>query len=424
MNQTAINRLLLIGAILISSIIGIQAFWLFQNWDFREDEFHQKVHISLRKVAVSLSEMTNHDIPENGLIKKVSSNYYVVNINDYINAEVLEYYLQKEFLLQDLTTNFEYAIYDCQSDEMVYGDYCLYDESKETNIDLKEIPKYENQDFLYYFGVRFPHKSAFILGNINTATIFSIITLLALLFFSYSIYIIFRQKRYSELQYDFINNMTHELKTPISSIKISSDVLIQEKKIANDPRLKKYIHIISEQNDRLNKLVGRVLNLAKLEAENFTLNLEKKNLQSMLKNITDHWAMVLETTGGLITFDNRTNKDEAIEIICDETHLTTSLNTIIDNANKYSRKSAKISVQLLQDPLTISIKDQGIGIPPEHISKVFNKFYRVPHGNIHDVKGFGLGLHYCYSIVQAHGWKMDITSEENKETIVNIYLES
>ncbi|MBK7345326.1 MAG: hypothetical protein IPJ06_20850 [Saprospiraceae bacterium] len=159
MSNRTIWRIVLFGGLSIIGILGFQTYWFLRTWDFKDQEFQQSVHIALINVAREIARYNKSELPTYDLVKKLNSNYYVVNVNDAIDAGALEYYLRKEFEAVALSTDFEYAIYDCASDRMVYGNYCTFNDKEPSNLQENTLPKYDQ--FLYYFGVRFPRTNKF-----------------------------------------------------------------------------------------------------------------------------------------------------------------------------------------------------------------------------------------------------------------------
>jgi len=326
-------------------------------------------------------------------------------------TSVLEDFLYQEMDNHGLNTNFEYAVYDCFSKDLVYGNYCEMGEQTETKEKTEELATLD--DLEYYFVVRFPSRESFLLSNMNMTLAFAAIAIVSVLFFMYSIWVIVKQKRLSELQRDFINNMTHEFKTPISSIKIAADVLAKDETILDNSRLSNYSKIIIDQNKRLNDQVEKVLNIARLEKDNLKLKKENFDLVAELKSILENEKIKLNE--GQLTYDLPT--DEII-IEADKLHFINVITNIIDNAVKYSKDEPEVHLILIRknNKVRIKIADKGIGIPKEQTKEVFDKFYRVSTGDIHDVKGFGLGLFYVKNISQAHGWLPKLESEMGKGT--------
>ena len=406
-----IRRLLLLGALAIIGIISIQSYWLLKTWDLKDKEFDQTVHIMLRHVAEDVAEFHKTELPKTELIQRQSSNYYAVNVNSPINASVLEDFLYQEMENHSLNTNFEYAVYDCFSKDLIYGNYCEMGEQTEKQAKSEELPTLENLE--YYFVVRFPSRESFLLSNMNMTLAFAAIAICSVLFFLYSIWVIVKQKRLSELQRDFINNMTHEFKTPISSIKIAADVLAKDPMVQDNTRLSNYSKIIIDQNQRLNDQVEKVLNIARLEKDNLELKKEEFDITVELRNIVENEKIKLKE--GQLTYDL---VDSQVLMNADKLHFTNVISNILDNAVKYSKEEPEVHMSMTQkgNKIRIAIADKGIGIPKEQIKEVFDKFYRVSTGDIHDVKGFGLGLFYVKNISLAHGWIPKLESELGKGT--------
>ena len=414
MKNRAIRNIAVLGSVAIAGIISVQIYWISQALNLQQHKFQEDVFISLKKVAENISEYNQMDFPVENPVKQISSDYYIVNIREAIDANILELYLRNEFTKRNIQTDYEYAIYDCSSEKMVYGEYVSFEDKKnETNIG--ELPKYD--EFIYYFGINFPKKTSYLLAGNKLWIFFSFILLLTVLFFVYALSIILRQKRLFELQKDFINNMTHEFKTPISTIHIASEALLNDKAISSEKNLSNYTQIIKEQNERLNRQVEKILQIAALERREIDLNFEEIALHKSINSIVKSVELSLQKRGGSINTSLLAKNDL---VHCDKLHLTNILYNIIDNAIKYNHQKPCISIETteMERFLCLKISDNGIGIPQEELSNVKNKFFRVPTGKVHNVKGFGLGLYYVDQICKAHNWQWDIESESNKGTSV------
>ena len=412
-----IRRLVIFGALSIMGIVLIQGYWLQRTFSLKDSEFNQTVTIALYEVAQKIASFNEAELPKSNLIQRQSSNIYAVNINDNIDANILEDYLIRSFEEKAISTDFEYAVYDCLTKDLIYGSYCKMSNLDESKASSGEMPHFE--DLTYYFVVKFPSRTGFLLSNMWQNILFSLITFSALAFFIYAMWIILQQKKLSELQKDFINNMTHEFKTPIASIKIASDFLMKESTIIQNPKFKKYTEIISEQNERLNNQVENVLSLARLESDNFKLKIENFDVVSVLDDIvTSENIRVIE---GNLKYENY---NDNVMISADKLHFTNVVYNIIDNALKYCTRVPDIIVRskIEGQKLLLEFVDNGIGIQKEDIDKLFTKFYRVSTGNLHDVKGFGLGLFYVANICKAHGWTMKVDSEYTKGSKFSITI--
>jgi two-component system, OmpR family, phosphate regulon sensor histidine kinase PhoR len=411
MRISNIRWVILLGAVTILSIIAMQTYWLTQRWSHESQSFDQTTKIALLSVAQKLAEINKSTLPSGEIIKRITPNYYIVNFNDVIDANILEYLLLEEFSSLRNYTDFEYGIYDCSSDDMVYGNHCNLIESDKPPKTTGTLPKYD--EFSYYFGVKFPSRQNDIGANTRSSWLMALIAALSVVFFSYTIWVIFNQRRYSEMQRDFINNMTHEFKTPLTSIQLSSDYLSKQPAIEGDERLKRYTELIRSQYQRLNSQVEKLLNVARLESGEFKLKVEKVEMHQLLDD-------VLETKGAESGIEGRVFHKEfkARETFIegDRTHLSSVISNLIDNAVKYSPSGPPIDIVTSSDPGYFSLKiiDRGIGIAPQHQKHLFKKFYRVPSGNVHDIKGFGLGLHYVKKILQMHKGDIRVESELGK----------
>ena len=419
MNNRTIIRVVAFGSLAVFAIIAFQTYWVTKTWNLRETEFHEDVVIGLQNVAERFQSLGTN-LPTFDLVKRVSSNYYVVNINDEINANNLEYFLRTELQKSGLAEDFEYGIYNCATNEMVYGDYVGFSATPvDTTRITRELPTYD--EYIYYFGVRFPNYRNEILSNMGITIGSSIILLVTIAFFLYSLYVIVKQKKLSEMQRDFINNMTHEFKTPISTIKISADTFLKDDTIRGNERLNRYANIIREQNTRLNQQVEKVLNIAKIERDNFKLKLERVDVHALIEDMLPGVQLKAEELKGAITTElNAVNPVVEADVL----HLTNILHNLLDNALKYhdGAPHIRIGTSTRGGHFVLSVKDDGIGIPEESKQRIFGKFYRVSTGDVHNVKGFGLGLYYVKNICDAHKWEIILTSQVGEGTEVRIRM--
>ena len=419
MRNSNIRWVILLGAVTILSIIAMQTYWLTQRWSHETRSFDQTTKIALSRVAHKMATINKSTLPSGEVIKKITPNYYIVNFNDVINANILESLLLAEFSSQTNYTDFEYAIYDCSSDDMVYGNHCNLIESDKPTKSEGTLPKYD--EFNYYFGVKFPSRQEDMRANTMSSWLMALIAAITVIFFSYTIWVIFNQRRYSEMQRDFINNMTHEFKTPLTSIQLSSDFLSKQPVIQSDERLKRYTELIRSQYQRLNTQVEKLLNVARLESGEFKLKSERFDMHELLDE-------VLETKGAEAGIEGRVfnRMFGAVHtlVVGDRTHLGSVVSNLIDNAVKYSPADQPIDIITANDHgnLSLSIADRGIGISQAHQKHLFKKFYRVPSGNVHDIKGFGLGLHYVKKILQMHKGDIDVVSELGKGSTFTFHI--
>lgn len=407
MRRQQVRFVVLLGAISIIGILSVQSYFLFKAWNIKEKQLTQSLVIALKTVAEKISHLNQTNLPYGNPVRQMTSNYFVVDVNSVIDANVLEFYLKSEFEKLNIKTDYEYAIYDCHTDRMVYGDYISVTGSGEKPRLGNNLPKYH--EYLYYFGIRFPGLRSTVAGDMTLLFFFSAILVISVVFFVYAIFVILQQKRLSELQRDFINNMTHEFKTPISTINISADVITQPEILQDPQRLYKYGAFIRQENQRLNLLVEKVLQIARIEKGGVQLKMEKIDLNSLIRTIADNFQTNIRPGAKMKIFLS----PEVGPISADILHLTNIFHNLTDNALKYAGEDPLIRIETRknQDHVQILFSDNGPGIEPRYHKRIFQKFFRIPSGNTHDVKGFGLGLYYVKIICRAHKWKIQIDSK-------------
>ncbi len=414
MSRNTIRFILVLGVLSITGIIAVQAYWVKRAFDIQNQQFRQTVMVALRNVANQISKAYKLSVIENP-VSEYSSDYYVVNLRTPLNEAVLEHYLKEEFKRNNLKTDFEYGIYDCDTDKIVYGAFVNANYESDPNNPVV-LPK--TDQFLNYFGVKFPGRKGYLVSKLDFWIISSGITLLVTAFFGYSMFVILKQKRLSEVQRDFINNMTHEFQTPISTIRVATDVLGQQKILEQPDRLRKYVNIIRQENNRLKNQVEAVLATARIGKGNIELDLRLQEMHELITEVTEGVRAELED--GLTLH----LKAEKTTVNVDRMHTMNVVRNLLDNAVKYSSKPPRISINTRNEgnKLIVEVVDKGIGIPKEHQGKIFDRFYRVPTGNVHNVKGFGLGLSYVKEIVKHHKWTIEVDSEFKAGTTFRICI--
>jgi two-component system phosphate regulon sensor histidine kinase PhoR len=415
LSRNTIKLVLILGVIAISGIIAIQIYWVKKAFDLKDQQFRQSTMVALRNVANQISKSYKLAIIDNP-VSQYSSDYYVVNLRVPLQQSLLEHLLKEEFKKSNINTDFEYGIYDCETDKIVFGAHINSDYEVEKVHQSIVLPTTDK--FLNYFGVKFPNQKSYLTSKLDFWIVSSIIKMLVIAFFAYSMFVILKQKRLSGVQRDFINNMTHEFQTPISTIKIATDVLAQSKILEQPERFKKYVQIIKQENNRLKNQVESVLATARIGKGQIELDIKLQELHEIIGEVSDSVKAELEEN---FTLDLNATKTT---INADRMHLMNVIRNLVDNAIKYSGKPAKIKVATRNENnlLIVSILDKGIGIPKDALPKIFNKFYRVPTGNLHNVRGFGLGLNYVKEIINLHKWKIVVDSEIGVGSVFEIKI--
>jgi len=271
--------------------------------------------------------------------------------------------------------------------------------------------------------IYFPTKMDYITSSVTFFVPSILFTLILLFTFAFTIYTIFRQKKLSEMKNDFVNNMTHELKTPVSTISLAAQML-KDKDMKKNPDVFQHISgVINDETKRLGFLVEKVLQISLFEKQKATLKLKEIDANDLVVSVVNTFALKVEKFGGTIDIDLEA---EESSIYADEMHITNVLFNLMDNALKYRRQ--EVPLQLMartsneNNKLHISIEDNGIGIKKEHLKKIFERFYRVPTGNVHNVKGFGLGLAYVRKIIEDHGGSIRAEQKEEKSPGTNFII--
>lgn len=417
--NSTIRLVVLLAALCIVGITITQLYWVRRAFDLKEAEFERTVSAALYNVAQQIFEINKTPSPAVNPVKQVSTNYFIVMVNNEIDAGLLEYLIRIEFEKRNIVVDFEYGIYDCSSQRMLYGDYVPLQSAKNKISTSKHLPQWANQG--YHFGVQFPNREAHIINQMGIWSFSSIVLLLVIVFFSYTLFVILKQKRLSEIQKDFINNMTHEFKTPISTIAVSTEVLKDPAIIHQPERLRNYTAIIEKENVRLKQHVERVLQMAQIDKGDFALTKETVDVHQLLQDALHNASVALQEKKGQIELDIKALKHE---LKADKLHLTNVFHNLIDNAIKYGNGHTEITIRTTNEEngIAVEVSDNGIGIRTEYLKRIFQKFYRVPTGNVHDVKGFGLGLSYVKTVVEEHGGSVGVQSEFGKGSTFRVYL--
>lgn len=419
MNRTRIRALVVLGVLLVVSLVAIQMVWVNKAYKLQNQEFEDKVIAALHQVTQEIMLHNNDSsvvmnpvsVEQNGKLYKVSVSY---PLTDYY----LKTLLVRNFQERGIQVAFEYNIYDCFTDSVVaQGALDLeQDEVEPTKIPSADI-LYTNDS--HNFSVFFPNLTVSLISEMGFWVYSSIMVLILVLFFVYSISTILQQKRLSELKTDFINNLTHEFKTPISTIQLSAKSLQNATEPFNIDRIKNYAQIILSENSRLKEQVEKVLQIATLEKQRLNLSLQQVDLVEIVNHACKSMDLAIQKANATIHLNS---SSKSTLILGDEAHLTNVFCNLIDNALKYCTQKPEISIAFTNrnHQIFVSFSDNGIGISKEHQKFIFEKLFRVPTGNKHDVKGFGIGLFYVKQIILAHKAKIEVQSELNQGTTFNL----
>ena len=370
---------------------------------------------------VTDTSLTQSDHFMRSLIKRFQTNTNR-SLSERLNTILLDSLIRNEMNLRGLDFPYQYKIIKANSGIIkMLGSNSEFEIDGKLNFASLLFPgDYISKD--YYLLLTIEDVKKYQYENLLAPLLFSVLTLLLVALGVYFlISTIQKQKKLGEMKTDFINNMTHELKTPISTIALASEALIESDEGKPDGMVTRYSQMIHEENQRLKRHVERILNTSMLERGEFKLNIGRINIHALLEKLCSQTELRMKTVNGL--FKREFNAKEC-EIEGDEMHITNIFYNVIDNAIKYSPGNLvlKIASSNSQNGIMISFEDNGIGMTVAQQKRVFEKFYRVSTGDLHAVKGFGLGLSYVKLIVEAHGGFLSLSSKLGKGSSFNIYL--
>lgn len=419
MKGKTLKYIILLATVSIAGVFLIQFAFIRYSYQLSEKQFTESASVALKEVAwqIMLATGTTSNFESITPVEVISENTYLVNVGVLFDKELLMNNLEEQLKKHDIYYGFEFALFNPQEEQMEEG--TLITARGEILPSTYAFPA--NPDYTYYFAIHFTDKKAFFNSRLSIWYFLTGLLVLVVFFFGYTLAVIIRQRQLSEVQKNFINNLTHELKTPISSIALAAKVLTEKSIIETPGRLHQYAQIIQDQNARLVKNVEKVLNLASLEKSRIKLNRETFELKSFI-----HKNCILFSQS-----DNGQKLNIEIDfsglnpvITADKFHFANLLNNILENAVKYCETTPQMIITLTKSKkhLSLSCIDNGIGIAKEHRKKIFRKFYRVPTGNVHNVKGFGLGLDYVYKIVKAHQWRIYVSENPRGGSIFTIII--
>lgn len=339
---------------------------------------------------------------------------------DRLDAVLLDSLISNNLKERGINLKYEFAVYDELQNQTIISNT---DNPKVIRSGLKVslFPSdiLNDEGYLY---LNFPNQQYYLWSNVWVTLLLSMLFIGIVVFsFGYAIYTIVRQKKLSEIKNDFINNMTHELKTPISTVALACEALrdpdIQSTEVLKD----RYLGIIQEENKRLGAQVEKVLQMAVIDRKDFELKKETISLHELIDFAISHVKLQLDAKQGNINLKLDAVRDE---MYADKMHLSHIIINLLDNAIKYSDGSPEITIATCDksNGIEFIVSDNGIGISKDGLDKIFEKFYRVPTGNVHDVKGFGLGLSYVRDMVEAHGGHISAKSEQKKGSVFTVFI--
>ncbi len=452
MTRRKIFWIISIMGIALAGIIYLQVYSIKRGIKLNTEQFDKSVFAAIGNVSSLLAdnERKNVIVAINGysaeeIEKEASANFSLLDLineedkkdkfiaieslNDglqetpleqRIPVEKLESFFQKEISNHGINLDYRYGIFsNAKKEFVIYNGHYLIDGSNQ-HIQKRFAHLHESLYAAYLFTqdnnppgmlyVEFPQKKNYIRSTLYPFVIAAVLfTSIIMFIFSYTIFIILRQKKISEMKTDFMNNMTHEFKTPIATISLAADSILNPMIINNPEKVKRFTEIISQENRRMHRQVEQVLRSAKAENKDLQIHRVSVDLHEIIQTAVKNISLQVEKKGGKISVSLGAT-DTILDL--DKTHISNVIHNLLDNANKYTPKNPNISIltRNVTEGIQVLVKDSGIGISRESKKHIFEKFYRVHTGNRHDVKGFGLGLSYVKTIVELHQGKIGVES--------------
>jgi two-component system, OmpR family, phosphate regulon sensor histidine kinase PhoR len=419
MIQRSIAVIIFLAVLSLGLISAGQVYWVKKAYELQEDEFNNHVNQALNETVKRLHLIEN----DNSAIepsREMENGLFLVQINFTPSPYLLRTLMEDEFARKGLNENFEYGVYDCFSNRYeMQGFLRLSQDTTEKEQSESGLKIFTSEG--HYLSVYFPHKQAHLIAQLEFWKYSSIVILLIVIFFSYTIAVLLREKRLSTVRNDFVNNMTHELKTPLSTLTLSTDALSSPGILQQPERFKTYLEIIKSETERLKGQLDKVLQLASLTPKKKSIQWEWIDVHEVIEKAFQIYQLKAKDREGSVEMSLLATQHW---IKADRVHIANIIYNLLDNAIKYTDQAPSIKVRTMdkRGSIIIQIEDNGVGITLRQQRLIFDKFYRVPTGDVHDVKGFGLGLFYVKTMLKAQKGKIFVKSELGKGSVFTLQL--
>lgn len=420
MNKKTLKIIIILSSFALAGIVFTQVYWVKEAIDLKKEQFDNSVRIATKSVVNQfLNQTADSTFKERIYLLSCRKDHLV--ITDYIQPELLDSLISTEFECMNINNNYYYGVYNKVSGKFVagnHGDFKNKIKDSDFQFSLYSIYKPGN----YYLSIYFPYNTSYVISKMKSMIGFSALLLIGLITSHiFVIYTILRQKKISEIKNDFLNNLTHEFKTPIATTSLAAEMLVKENINTMPAKVEKYANVILYENTRLQSQVEQILQIASFEKGTFRFRYDKIDLHQLINNVIVSFELRIEKSKAIINTD--LNAKEFI-INTDITHLTNVLYNLIDNAIKYSPKIPEVSIETKNSKkgIIIKVKDKGIGIAKQYHKDVFKNLFRIPMGNIQEVRGFGLGLYYSKYVIESLGGNIDLQSELGHGSTFEVFL--
>ena len=411
MRSSTLKWIVLSATLLAAIVVTVQLYWLKKVYSFEQRQFNLNVVKSIRGVFEDLEMNDQAGVILKDLIDAPADNYFSFKADTIPPRDSLVFYMQDEFADFGVLTDCKLGAYSASEQKYVYEDYLPAPASRYTGIKApsQELPVYsKDYDHILLY---FPHRQEYVLEQMDFWIVSTVVLFLALIGLAASLFYFYRQKFLAETQKDFVNNFTHEFKTPLAVMKIASDVLSQGSILQQPDRLERYATIIRNQTEHLQSQVERLLRTASIESKDLPISKEEVDPNQLIEQALGKVQPLIEQKKAKIELKMEDLNGTRGRVHADKAHLELAVVNLLENALKYSAEPhIVVETGHSDDDFFISVKDNGVGIEKQYLKNIFKKFYRVPTGDIHDVKGFGLGLNFVKRIIDAHKGKIKVNS--------------
>jgi two-component system phosphate regulon sensor histidine kinase PhoR len=413
--------IVMIAVLAMSGLLVVQINWFVRAYGIQARQFESKINLVLRNISDQLLKMGDDSTSRVNPVIHASSNSYFVDFNRYIVYADLDSIIRKTFKENDMLLPFELTVYEDMSNTVTFGNFYKEGVSSEAEATClsRDLPQKTSMDF----SITIPGRHISVIGDLGVWIFSAFAFTLILVLFGVMIIGLSKDKKLAEVKADFINNMTHELQTPISNISIASEVLRKGSAGLSEDKAVHYADIIYKESQRLRFQVEQVLQTAMMEKGEIEWKKTEVNLNAVIEEVVRIFQVRIQTRQGQIM-----SKLDALKplVFGDHLHLANIFYSLLDNADKYSPATPQITVSTRNTDkgILVAIADNGIGINKEVQQYIFDKFYRATSGNVHDVKGFGLGLTYVREVMKAHQGRVSVSSEENGGSVFELYFQN
>lgn len=401
-------------------IVFTQLFWVRKSVDLQVEQIDNSIKIAIKSVLNQLLIMKN-DTAFSKKLEELSLSKKKLEVTDVIVPQVLDSLLERELGFLYPNDRYYYGIFNTTDKRFYSGKY----QGKEA--ELIESPYHFSVSGIYQPGdyfitVYYPAKTSIVLRQMELWLLLSIFFLVVVIIgFAYIISGILRQKKISEMRTDFINNLTHEFKTPIATSSLAAEMMLRPEMAKNPSRIEKYAQVILDENRRLQNQVEQILQIATLEKGKQRYKFRNVNIHKLLESVIESFELRFKEVDAVLKIE--LNAKESI-VFADHAHILNVFYNLVDNAIKYTPEKLVLIIKTwnVKNGIYIRVEDNGIGISRAHQSNIFKNLFRVPTGNIHEVRGFGLGLFYSKTVITHHHGRIELESEPGMGSIFDVYL--